>query len=431
LGGFPPPPGSISIESSDAPALGIPLATFKAAQLIRTASFSNHFRDFTAVDIETTDNSVARAEIVEIGAVRVRDGRIIGEFHSLVKPRVPIGVEARTVHKIFEHDVADSPYFENVWPDFREFCGRDVVVAHNGYRFDFPIMRRMAETLGTPDLCTYDTLVVARELHPTGAKLSDLARIYEIDTGQPHRALDDAKCLARVFLALGDAKVARARKTALDQLLDHLAVGLALCDEDSLCDEARRLKTLARFFALGRYSTCLETYQKEQQQSDDPSTPSMEELIARLGGQKLMERIRADKTAEERYPAALLRIRPLLDLFDGQPLPDQICGFLERVALSKMDGVERELKRVNLLTLHSTKGLEFSRVYIVGAEDGQLLRKRNPSKREIEESRRVLYVGMTRTKDRLVLTRVSERNGETTGGHRFLDEMELVPAPPS
>jgi superfamily I DNA/RNA helicase len=157
----------------------------------------------------------------------------------------------------------------------------------------------------------------------------------------------------------------------------------------------------------------------------------MEELIARLGGQKLMERIRADKTAEERYPAALLRIRPLLDLFDGKPLPDQICGFLERVALSKMDGVERELKRVNLLTLHSTKGLEFSRVYIVGAEDGQLLRKRNPSKREIEESRRVLYVGMTRTKDRLVLTRVSERNGETTGGHRFLDEMELVPAPPS
>jgi len=334
-------------------------------------------------------------------------------------------------HGIFEHDVADAPYFEEVWVKFREFCGRDIIVAHNGYEFDFPILRRMSETLQGPPLCTYDTLVLARELHAGSAKLSDLARVYSIDTGRSHRALDDTKCLARVFLALGDAKVARARKTALDTLLDHVAVALALCEEDLLCPEARRLKQLARVFALSRYSSCLEFYSKEREQTDGHSIPSLDELIARLGGEKLMDRIRADKTAEQRYPAALLRLRPLLDMVDGKPLPEQICGFLERVSLSKMDGVERELTRVNLLTLHSTKGLEFSRVYIVGAEDGQLLGKKNPSKREIEEARRVLYVGMTRTKDRLVLTRVNERNGEPTGGHRFLDEMELAPGRPS
>jgi DNA helicase-2/ATP-dependent DNA helicase PcrA len=90
---------------------------------------------------------------------------------------------------------------------------------------------------------------------------------------------------------------------------------------------------------------------------------------------------------------------------------------------------------VNLLTLHSTKGLEFSRVYILGAEDTELpgdspLKGRGASREEVEESRRLLYVGMTRAKDRLVLTYVQERDGAPTGGHRFLDEMGLRPQSP-
>src|SRR5204863_8963166 len=92
-----------------------------------------------------------------------------------------------------------------------------------------------------------------------------------------------------------------------------------------------------------------------------------------------------------------------------------------------------DTERVNLLTLHSTKGLEFSRVYILGVEDAQLpggSPTKGASKAELEEARRLLYVGMTRTKERLVLTRVDERAGRPTGGHRFLDEMGLVPVAP-
>jgi len=97
------------------------------------------------------------------------------------------------------------------------------------------------------------------------------------------------------------------------------------------------------------------------------------------------------------------------------------------VVLSLSDRVERDPARVNLLTLHSTKGLEFSRVYIVGAEDDQLPGQRDVSQRDMEEARRLLYVGMTRTKDRLILTRVEAREGKLTGRHKFLDEMGLVP----
>ena len=421
------PPDAVSIVSSDASSLGLALTVFKAAQLVRSRKFRNSFGEFTTVDIETTDKDIERSEVVDIAAARVRDEKIVGQFHSLVKPRVPITEGAREVHRISEADVADAPFFEDVWPRFREFCGGDILVAHNGYQFDFPILRRMSKGLPGPPFVTYDTFPLARELHTGSAKLVDLARAYGIDTGQSHRALDDTITLAHLFLALGEAKIVRARKTALPNLLDQLGIALALGDVESLGDEAKTLFRIARYRSLGRYSRCLESYGLEREQSGDNSIASVEDLIERLGGERLMLRLRSDRSAEERYPAAMARLRPLLDQSTGTTLSEQIVGFLDRVALSKRDGEEPDLARVNLLTLHSTKGLEFSRVYIVGAEDSEIPGGRDPHKWEIEEARRLLYVGMTRTMDRLVLTRVEARGGKPTGGHRFLDEMGLVP----
>ena len=421
------PEGALTVEFPDASPLGIALGVFKAVQYMRSRSFANHFRDFTTVDLETTDRDTLRAEIVEIAAVRVRDGKITDRFQSLVRPRVPIADQAFKKHKLDDKALASAPFFEEIWPAFREFCGTDVCVAHNGYVFDFPILRRMSDGLQGPDLVTYDTLVLAHELHAGGARLEDLARVYGVDPGEAHRALGDCLTLVGVFLGLGDAKVARARKTALVNLLDHLGVALALSDEETLYPEAKLLRRLSRSFALGRYSDCLEFYRLEREESGDPTLPTVDELIDRLGGERAMNRLRAEKTAEQRYPHAMHRLRPLLDQCAGQPLAQQLADFLDRVVLSLSDRVERDPVRVNLLTLHSTKGLEFSRVYIVGAEDEQLPGQRDVSKREIEEARRLLYVGMTRTKDRLVLTRVEARGGKPTGRHRLLDEMGLVP----
>jgi DNA helicase-2/ATP-dependent DNA helicase PcrA len=100
-----------------------------------------------------------------------------------------------------------------------------------------------------------------------------------------------------------------------------------------------------------------------------------------------------------------------------------------RVALSASTEAETDPNRVNLLTLHSTKGLEFSRVYIIGVEN-QLL----PGWRaiqedridEIEEGRRLLYVGMTRAKHRLVLTHAERRGGYGANGTLFLKEAGLI-----
>jgi superfamily I DNA/RNA helicase len=140
-----------------------------------------------------------------------------------------------------------------------------------------------------------------------------------------------------------------------------------------------------------------------------------------------MERVRTEKSPMERYPAAMGRLQSLLEQLPAGTLDEQLARLLELAALSRGDDEPVDAGRVNLLTLHSTKGLEFSRVYIVGVEDGSLIgaSTRKTSEEEIEESRRLLYVGMTRAKDRLVFTHVARRKGEEMGGYRFLDEMEV------
>jgi DNA polymerase III epsilon subunit-like protein len=423
-----PPEDAERVLASDGRSLGLPLALFKALQLLRCGSFPNVFRDFTAVDVETTDRDVDRAEIVEIAAVRVRDGVITDEYHALVRPRGRIAPGAARTHGIAEADLAGAASFEEIWPPFREFCGADVLVAHNGYQFDFPILRRLSGA----ELCTYDTLPLARDLQPGSAKLPDLARHFGIDTGQSHRALDDTRALARVCLALHEMKVVVTRKTALANLLDYLGVALTLWPDDP-DPEAELLARLCRPFAFSRYSNCLEFYESERAKAGDNSLPAVHDLIEWLGGEKMMRRVRAEKTADERYPAAMARLRRLLEQCADGSLSDQISHFLERVALSRSDGVDPDQERVNLLTLHSAKGLEFSRVYVLGVEDAQLpggSLAKGATKMEIEEARRLLYVGMTRAKDRLVLSHVQARNGQPTGGHRFLDEMAVVPHAP-
>ena len=418
-------PSVASLPRDDNGTLSFPLALFKAAQLWRMGDFRNEFRDFTTIDLETTDNDVATAEIIEIAAVRVRDGIPCDEISFLVRPQGPISPAATKVHHITDRDVAKAPSFEEVWPLVAAFCGTDILVAHNGYHFDFPVLSRVART----DFCTFDTLPLARELHSGSARLGDLAARFGIDAGVSHRALDDARTLARVCVALHDQKIIRARKTSLVHLLDYLGVALALWTATELDDESQLLRRLTCPFALGRYSDCLEQYRAERDAADDPTLPSVRDLIERLGGEQTMQRIRAERSATERYPVAMTRLRRLIDLcIGGASLGDQIAEFLERVALSSKDGVVPARERVNLLTLHSTKGLEFSRVYILGVEDAELpggtpLRPATPL--EIEEARRLLYVGMTRARDRLVLTRAERRGGQRTGGHRFLDEMGL------
>src|SRR6266513_2581023 len=164
----------------------------------------------------------------------------------------------------------------------------------------------------------------------------------------------------------------------------------------------------------------------ERERSGGDSGPPVDEVIRRLGGRALMTRLRAEPDPAQRYPAAVARLRALIDepeppsslpdplstTWRGGTLKERIDRLLDRVALSTSEGIEVAPDRVNLLTLHSTKGLEFSRVYIVGVEDYQIpgLREAKENRQaEIQEARRLLYVGMTRTRKRPALAEWCQR----------------------
>ncbi len=423
------PPSSMMISPEETSQLGIALTVFKAAQLLEMEGLSSSSMDFTVIDIEATSLDVTQSQPVELAAVRVREGRVEAEFQELVRPPVPIPLVARAVHGISNEAVADARSFAEVWPDFRKFCGSDMIVAHNGYHFDFPVLARLAKEYDLEfGLNMFDSLPLARDLCPASRKLEDLAALFGVEPGD-HRALADSLCLANVFLGLNEMKVTRARKTACQNLLEYLGLALALSDQESLGKEAKLLLDVSRFFVLGRYGHSLGEYARDTEGRDD--LPSLDAAIERLGGHELMAKLRIEKGADDRYPAAMRRLGMLIRELPLGTLREQITVFLERIALSKREPGESASDRVNLLSLHSTKGLEFSNVYIVGVESSEFpggTPDRARMLSEIEESRRVLYVGMTRAKQRLVLTCTRIRDGAYTNGHQFLNEMGIAPA---
>jgi len=111
-----------------------------------------------------------------------------------------------------------------------------------------------------------------------------------------------------------------------------------------------------------------------------------------------------------------------------------LTAFLEQVALvSDQDTIPDEITAPTLLTLHAAKGLEFSRVYIVGLDDGLLPHNRSfEDPEEMAEERRLFYVGITRAKNELIMVRAGQRSNfgryEYTVPSRFLDDLpeELV-----
>ncbi len=433
---------------------GLALTLFKALQLIH-AGESTSLERYVTFDFETTDTDVATCGVVEIGAARVVRGEIVERFHTMVNPFRPIAPGAtKHAHGYTDADVKDAPPFAEVWPQFRAFVSDDILIAHNGQSFDIPVLRRLAAGReGVESLVFYDTLPLVRSLSRDSARQQDIAARFGIDPGRVHHALDDAVTLAQVYRELEKQRVIRARKAVLANVLDYLGLALAIEREGGKGNgEREMLFDRARYYTLGRYSDALEFYETERERTGAAGeggggAPPVEEIIERLGGRALMARLAAEPDPAQRYPAALARLHALMDepsppdpLSPPHPLAPSPFGrggtaegidrLLERVALSTSGaGVDVARDRVNLLTLHSTKGLEFSRVYVVGVEDFELPGWRATTDKlqdEMEEARRLVYVGMTRARDRLVLTRVEQRFGRDAGGSGFLEEMGLA-----
>src|SRR5699024_7825482 len=125
---------------------------------------------YIVFDIETTGFSSIRDRIIEIGAVKVVNGKIVDRFSTFVNPERPIPFEITNLTSITDEMVMGSPNIETVLPQFLEFVGDGVLVAHNA-GFDMGFIEQNCREQGLSDRFVYvDTVALARVLLPTLSK---------------------------------------------------------------------------------------------------------------------------------------------------------------------------------------------------------------------------------------------------------------------
>jgi DNA polymerase III epsilon subunit family exonuclease len=163
-----------------------------------------HETDFVVVDVETTGAKAPPCRITEIGAYRVSNGRIKGEFQTLVNPQTHIPQFITELTGISNQMVQNAPVFADVAPQFLDFLGDAVLVAHNA-PFDVGFLnyelRRVfpGQRLANPQLCT---VRLSRRVFPglSNYKLHTLAGHFSINIVNRHRAAGDAHATAQIFL---------------------------------------------------------------------------------------------------------------------------------------------------------------------------------------------------------------------------------------
>ena len=157
---------------------------------------------FVVFDIETTGFSAVNDRIIEIGAVKVENGMITEKFSEFVNPERPIPFEIEKLTSINDRMVEDAPNISVILPQFMDFCGGSVLVAHNA-DFDTGFIRHNCEVLGLPYDYTYvDTLGIARSFLEglKNYKLDTVVEAMGCTLANHHRAVDDAGATADVFV---------------------------------------------------------------------------------------------------------------------------------------------------------------------------------------------------------------------------------------
>ncbi len=159
---------------------------------------------FIVFDIETTGFGPVKDKIIEIGAVKVENGVIVDKFSTFINPEIPIPQKIEELTSITDDMVIGYPKIDVILPQFLEFCGDAVLVAHNA-SFDTSFIRKKSEMLGIQtDFTVVDTVGMARMLIPdlNNYKLHTVAKALGVSLENHHRAVDDAGATAEIFVKL-------------------------------------------------------------------------------------------------------------------------------------------------------------------------------------------------------------------------------------
>ena len=365
-----------------------------------TAEFLRAYNEEEIVvfDTETTGLNVFQDDIIEIAAIRIKGGEVVGEPLDLYietdKPILPmLGDKENPMYAIYHEKMSTGELLSpsDALQRFLAYVGTSPILAHNA-NYDYNILdnnlqRYCKDTMQAHDIRCFDSLKLIRLLAPSlhSYKLESLLETFHLAGVNSHQAIDDVK--ATVSLVRLCAEKAREKQAQQAAFIRHPKV---------------------KPFANVLRSNYGERYREAVNRLYKLSTNHEPALVSELSA--AYNAFRSDGLINDisrlDYILRYLRIDMLTDETVANALAPQLSQYIMDInTLKEADFCNSKsiLERIYVTTVHKAKGLEFDNVIIFDAADGRYPNAYNKTKQQDEEDARKFYVAMSRAKRRLFI----------------------------
>ena len=365
-----------------------------------TAEFLRAYNEEEIVvfDTETTGLNVFQDDIIEIAAIRIKGGEVVGEPLDLYietdKPILPmLGDKENPMYAIYHEKMSTGELLSpsDALRRFLAYVGSSPILGHNA-NYDYNILdnnlqRYCKDTMQAHDIRCFDSLKLIRLLAPSlhSYKLESLLETFHLAGVNSHQAIDDVK--ATVSLVRLCAEKAREKQAQQVAFIRH-----------------PKVKPFANVLR-SNYGECYrEAVNRLYKLSTDHEPVLVSELSAAYNA------FRSDGLINDiprlDYILRYLRIDMLTDETVANALAPQLSQYVMDInTLKEADFCNSKsiLERIYVTTVHKAKGLEFDNVIIFDAADGRYPNAYNKTKQQDEEDARKFYVAMSRAKRRLFI----------------------------
>ena len=371
-----------------------------------TAEFLRAYNEEEIVvfDTETTGLNVFQDDIIEIAAIRIKGGEVVGEPLDLYietdKPILPmLGDKENPMYAIYHEKMSTGELLSpsDALQRFLAYVGSSPILGHNA-NYDYNILdnnlqRYCKDTMQAHDIRCFDSLKLIRLLAPSlhSYKLESLLETFHLAGVNSHQAIDDVK--ATVSLVRLCAEKAREKQAQQAAFIRH-----------------PKVKPFANVLR-SNYGECYrEAVNRLYKLSTDHEPVLVSELSAAYNA------FRSDGLINDiprlDYILRYLRIDMLTDETVANALAPQLSQYVMDInTLKEADFCNSKsiLERIYVTTVHKAKGLEFDNVIIFDAADGRYPNAYNKTKQQDEEDARKFYVAMSRAKRRLFIAYALQR----------------------
>ena len=371
-----------------------------------TAEFLRAYNEEEIVvfDTETTGLNVFQDDIIEIAAIRIKGGEVVGEPLDLYietdKPILPmLGDKENPMYAIYHEKMSTGELLSpsDALQRFLAYVGTSPILGHNA-NYDYNILdnnlqRYCKDTMQAHDIRCFDSLKLIRLLAPSlhSYKLENLLETFHLAGVNSHQAIDDVK--ATVSLVRLCAEKAREKQAQQVAFIRH-----------------PKVKPFANVLR-SNYGECYrEAVNRLYKLSTDHEPALVSELSAAYNAFHSDGLINDIPRLD--YILRYLRIDMLTDETVANALAPQLSQYVMDInTLKEADFCNSKsiLERIYVTTVHKAKGLEFDNVIIFDAADGRYPNAYNKTKQQDEEDARKFYVAMSRAKRRLFIAYALQR----------------------